>query len=65
MEIKKDQIYSPNDLEKAQIAKKQTLAQWRHESRGPAYIKSGRRVLYRGDDVLTWIDGRRVRTHAD
>ena len=62
MKIEKDCLYSSSDLEKAQIAKTQTLAQWRHEGRGSAYLKSGRRVLYQGQDVLTWLNNQRVET---
>jgi len=33
---------------------KQTHARWRHEGTGPPYIKLGRRVFYRSDDVKAW-----------
>jgi hypothetical protein len=38
----------------------QTLARWRCEGSGPAYIKVGNRVLYPRPDVDAWIAGRRV-----
>jgi excisionase family DNA binding protein len=35
-----------------------TLATWRHEGRGPKFVKVGdRRVRYRLSDVETWLDG--------
>lgn len=32
------------------------LAQWRYEGRGPQYVKVGRLVRYRWDDVQAWVD---------
>jgi hypothetical protein len=32
-----------------------TLAAWRVAGRGPAYVKIGRKVFYRPDDVATWL----------
>ena len=40
----------------------QTLARWRSEGKGPAFVKSGSRVIYKGADVLSWLDARRVST---
>ena len=33
-----------------------TLERWRVEGCGPAYLKAGRRVLYRRSDVDSWLD---------
>ena len=33
-----------------------TLRYWRHLNIGPLSFRVGRRVLYRRDDVLAWID---------
>ena len=33
-----------------------TLANWRYQGRGPAFVRFGRHVRYRADDVNTWID---------
>ncbi|WP_416900270.1 MAG: helix-turn-helix transcriptional regulator [Minwuia sp.] len=38
----------------------QTLARWRHEGYGPAYVKLGRRVFYRSGDIRRWINERAV-----
>jgi excisionase family DNA binding protein len=37
-----------------------TLRYWRHRGTGPTSFRLGRRVLYRRDDIRTWIDA-----HAD
>lgn len=32
-----------------------TLATWRHAGQGPMYVKLGKGVFYREDDVALWI----------
>lgn len=32
-----------------------TLAAWRYEGRGPAFVKVGRNVRYRETDVKAWL----------
>lgn len=39
-----------------------TLEKWRGTSRGPAYVRVGRLVRYRRDDVDAWIAENRVAT---
>ena len=41
------------DLLRAPVA---TLRYWRHLGTGPTSFRLGRRVLYRRDDLTTWID---------
>jgi excisionase family DNA binding protein len=36
-----------------------TLRYWRHRGTGPHSFRLGRRVLYRRDDLDTWIDAQR------
>jgi excisionase family DNA binding protein len=36
-----------------------TLRYWRHLGTGPRSFRLGRRVLYRRDDLETWIDAQR------
>lgn len=38
----------------------QTLRNWRHIRRGPAYIKLGRSVRYRNEDILDFIEKNRI-----
>jgi excisionase family DNA binding protein len=33
-----------------------TLANWRYQGRGPAYVRFGRHVRYREQDITAWID---------
>lgn len=41
-----------------------TLAEWRRNSKGPAWTKPGKSVLYRVEDVEAYFDAQRVRTLA-
>ena len=36
-----------------------TLRYWRHLGTGPASFRLGRRVLYRRDDLHSWVDAQR------
>ena len=62
MQINPNQYYYPTADELRLLGAVQTLARWRHEGRGPAYHKSGQRVIYHGRDVLEWLDSRRIET---
>jgi excisionase family DNA binding protein len=33
-----------------------TLANWRYQGRGPAFLRVGRHVRYRAEDVATWVE---------
>ena len=37
-----------------------TLQLWRHQRKGPNYLKLGRRVLYNGDDLEKFISSCRI-----
>ena len=37
-----------------------TMAHWRCEGRGPAFIKLGARVAYLGSDLNRWLGDRRI-----
>ena len=39
----------------------QTLRNWRHQRRGPAYIKMGRSVRYQFKDLEDFMNQRRIR----
>ena len=54
--------YPPTAPELRPVGAVQTLARWRCEGKGPAFVKSGSRVIYKGADVLSWLDARRVST---
>ena len=37
---------------------RQTLAKWRLQGFGPKFIRCGRKILYRAEDIALWLDGR-------
>lgn len=37
-----------------------TLRNWRHQGRGPAYVKAGRAIRYPRETVLTYMENRMV-----
>ena len=43
------------------IAPASTMAHWRCEDRGPAYVKLGLKVAYRGGDLNDWIESQTIR----
>lgn len=57
-------IYMADDPALRAIAPRSTMAHWRCESRGPAYVKLGKRVGYRGVDLNKWIDECRIEPKA-
>ncbi|WP_348540494.1 helix-turn-helix domain-containing protein [Shimia sp. R9_3] len=48
------------DSELELLGDREKLAQWRHKGQGPAYYKLGRKIIYRGSDLNTWIEANRV-----
>ena len=64
MQINPEQYYRPRDPELRQIGAVQTLAAWRHQGRGPSYILSGSRVLYKGADLIAWLEANRIATEG-
>ena len=56
-----DRLYFTNDPALLVLGRPSTLAHWRSEGRGPAYLKIGSRVAYRGADLNTWLDAQTVR----
>lgn len=33
-----------------------TLANWRHDGKGPPFVKCGSRILYPGDALIEWLE---------
>lgn len=54
-------LYLTNSPELKAIAPYSTLAHWRSEGRGPAYVKLGARVAYSGEELNRWMESRTVR----
>lgn len=56
-----DKLYMANDPALRVIGPYSTLAHWRSEGRGPAYIKVGARVGYSGRALNQWLSDRTIR----
>ena len=59
-----DKLYLTTDGALRTVAPASTMAHWRSEGRGPAYIKIGPKVAYRGRDLNEWLDAQTVRPPA-
>ncbi len=58
-----------NSLNEKQAAKilcvaVQTLRNWRHQRRGPIYLKLGRSVRYKYEDMENYIEKKRINPEA-
>ena len=60
-----DRYYATDDSALLLLGKPTTLTRWRHEGRGPVYIRFGNRVLYRGEDLNAFLDGHVVEPKDD
>ncbi len=59
-----ERLYDDDDVELDVLGTRQKRARWRHEHRGPSYIKFGRRVKYAGSDLNTWLLKNRITTEG-
>ena len=55
-----DTYYRPNDPLMRLLGTPGSLAVQRHKSAGPPFTRLGRRILYRGSDLNSWLDKHRV-----
>ena len=55
-----DRLYPANDPAVLALAPYSTMAHWRCEGRGPAFIKIGSRVAYSGKALNEWLVARTV-----
>ncbi len=60
-----EKLYMTSDPDLLALAPYSTMAHWRSEGRGPAFIKIGSRVAYRGADLNLWLASRTVRPVAE
>ena len=61
-----DTLYLTGDPALLVLGRPSTLAHWRSQGRGPAFIKLGSRVAYHGSDLNKWLLFRTVRpTNGD
>jgi predicted DNA-binding transcriptional regulator AlpA len=54
--IEVDKLYTQADLMPVLRKSKNWFERKRWDGSGPRYLKIGRSVLYRGEDVLSWLD---------
>ena len=55
-----DRIYLTDDPDLLAIWKAGTLSNWRCEKKGPAYMKVGKRVFYKGSDLNEFLERHRI-----
>ena len=58
-------IYSEDETAKLLWCSVRTLQHWRVVGGGPLFVKAGRRVLYRHQDIADFLDQRLRRTTTD
>lgn len=56
-----DKLYLANDPALAVIGSYWTMARWRSQGQGPAFVKLGSRVAYSGAALTEWIERQTVR----
>lgn len=52
-----DALMLPSEVAEQLRISESTLGTWRHEGKGPAAQKLGRKVVYRKSSVLAWLAG--------
>ena len=55
-----ERFYATDDAALLTLGRPSTLAHWRAEGRGPAFIKAGSRVLYSGSALNEWLERQTV-----
>jgi hypothetical protein len=59
MTIDPEELVPASEVARVLRQKLATLTTWRHEKRGPAYLKVGRKVFYRRSDIMLWLGAQR------
>ena len=57
-------LFQTTDPELLTLAPYSTMAHWRSDGKGPAYIKLGLRVVYSGRALNEWLEARTIRPEA-
>ena len=57
----KTKLYFTSDPALLALVPYSTMAHWRSEGRGPAYVKIGSRVAYSGRALNEWLEARTVK----
>jgi len=55
MPIDPDELIPSDEAARLLGLKVHTLTSWRHEGKGPTYLKIGRSIFYRRDDIRAWL----------
>ena len=50
-------LFTPTELSAVLDVPVGTLANWRYLGRGPRFVRIGRHVRYRSEDLRAWLDG--------
>ncbi|WP_311209502.1 MULTISPECIES: helix-turn-helix domain-containing protein [unclassified Aeromicrobium] len=53
-------LLTPADVGEHLRLSEKTLANWRCQGRGPAFLRVGRDIRYRPEDVLAWLEGEQI-----
>lgn len=62
MGLQDDVLYAEQQVSKVLRCEVRTLQAWRWRGSGPTFMKIGRLVRYRGDDVKAWMESRRKKS---
>lgn len=60
--VSEDRLLSESEASTFLGVSPSTLNAWRVRRQGPAFVKLGRRVLYKPADLTAFVDGQRKRT---
>ena len=59
-----EKLYQTDDPALREIAPVSTMAHWRSQGKGPAFLRLGKRVVYKGAHLNEWLETRVVRPGA-
>ena len=62
MTFDETKLYPTDDPELLKLFSRSTLAGWRHEKKGPAYLRVGKRCFYHGRDLNAFLSRNRIET---
>ena len=60
MELQMSPVVSDDRAAEVMGVAVQTLRNWRHQGRGPAYLKIGRSVRYQLEDLKRFMENKRI-----
>ncbi|WP_026316522.1 helix-turn-helix transcriptional regulator [Actinokineospora enzanensis] len=49
-------LWTTEELAELLRLPEKTLAEWRHKGTGPAFVRMGKHVRYRPEDIAAWLD---------